>query len=60
MTWANKLYFGDNLNTLGHKISKESVNLFVLEPPSNSRVDDFEVYLKMGIVSFVGLIAEGF
>jgi len=35
--WANKLYFGDNLDILRIHVPGESVDLIYLDPPFNSQ-----------------------
>jgi len=37
--WANKLFFGDNLDVLRRHIPDESVDLVYLDPPFNSKAD---------------------
>ncbi len=36
MDWKNQLYFGDNLEILGHEVPDASVDLICLDPPFNS------------------------
>lgn len=35
--WANKLFFGDNIDILREHIPDESVDLIYLDPPFNSK-----------------------
>ena len=35
-TPSNRLYFGDNLDTLRHHVADESVDLIYLDPPFDS------------------------
>ncbi len=36
--WKNKVYFGDDLDTLREHVASESVDLICLDPPPNSNV----------------------
>lgn len=35
--WKNKLFFGDNLDTMREHILDESIDLIYLDPPFNSK-----------------------
>ena len=39
MNWKNKLYFGDNLNSLRDCVADASVDLIYLDPPFNSNAN---------------------
>lgn len=47
-TAANKLFYGDNLDVLRHKIASGSVDLCYIDPPFNSKRNYFQIYNNQG------------
>ena len=45
---ANKLFYGDNLEVLRHKIPTDSVDLCYIDPPFNSKRNYFQIYNNVG------------
>ncbi len=46
--WKNKLYYGDNLDTLRKYIRDETVDLCYIDPPFNSKRNYNQIYNNIG------------
>jgi DNA modification methylase len=46
--WKNKLYYGDNLDSLRQKIRDETVDLCYIDPPFNSKRNYNQIYNNIG------------
>ena len=44
----NKLYYGDNLEILQHKIDPDSIDLCYIDPPFNSKRNYNQIYNRVG------------
>src|ERR1700745_766440 len=44
----NKLYYGDNLDILRHKIKDETIDLCYIDPPFNSKRNYNQIYNNIG------------